>query len=82
MSELRGNNPKVSLTDGKTIGCDEGDTCNLLIDDGEHGPYMCDGTMELEEGKDCSCHLSAPCGYCIDRQIVCSDCGQYVTDEV
>lgn len=80
MNGLRGNNPKIIEIDGKTVGYEEGATCNRLVDDGDNGPYMCDGTIELEDGEDCSCHLSAPCGYCMDRQLVCNSCGERVEE--
>lgn len=48
-------------------GCTEGETCNR---DG------CQGTMELEEAKGCTCFQSAPCSACMGRNIVCNDCGE------
>lgn len=54
------------------IGTEEGDLC---------GRDGCTGTIEFEEGKDCACHISPPCHYCMDRRLVCDDCGAVVEDE-
>ncbi len=77
---MNGTNPKVIEIDGKTIGYEEGSTCNRLVDIEGGESFMCDGTIELEEGEDCACHLSAPCHYCMERQLVCNGCGERIED--
>ena len=50
-------------------GTQEGDTCNR---DG------CDGIMVIEEAEDCSCHINAPCHWCVFNVPVCDTCGEQV----
>ena len=51
----------------------EGDVCNR---DG------CDGVIEFEPVKNCSCHVSPPCGACIDSGPWCALCGWRAIDEL
>jgi len=48
------------------LGYSEGDTCAR---DG------CEGVIELEPVKDCSCHLSAPCWRHESADMYCHSCG-------
>ncbi len=48
------------------VGMSEGEVCNR---------NECQGTIELEDGEDCACHISPPCHYCLDRRFVCTACG-------
>lgn len=50
-------------------GWEEGDMCNV---DG------CDGVLEFQPVKDCFCHISPPCGACVDNMPVCNECGREV----
>lgn len=34
----------------------------------------CDGILELEEHKGCSCHINPPCSNCTDRILLCPKC--------
>ena len=35
----------------------------------------CNGTMEYPPVGNCSCHISPPCGKCVDNPLTCSVCG-------
>ena len=48
----------------KTENLDEGDDC----------PH-CDGKMGIAPVENCSCHISAPCGQCVDNPLLCDQCG-------
>jgi len=54
------------------LGDEEGDTCNR---DG------CDGVIEFSERENCSCHLNAPCHWCMERHLCCSACDWKETDD-
>lgn len=54
------------------IGIEEGERCNRQNEDG----FACDGEMMLDEVENCSCHISAPCGQCIENAPVYSVCGE------
>ena len=41
----------------------------------------CGGTYEYEESENCSCHISPPCDSCLEVELICSDCGEYATDD-
>lgn len=59
------------------IGKEPGDRCNRLNDDG----FRCDGTMLLAAGENCSCHISPPCGACLDALPTCTVCEATGEDE-
>lgn len=69
---------KIIEIDGKPVGYEEGDTCNRLVSDDTNIAFQCEGTMEYTKSENCSCHLSAPCGSCMDVHLKCSDCGECV----
>ncbi|MCO7511824.1 hypothetical protein [Serratia fonticola] len=54
------------------FGYNEGDKCAR---DG------CEGVIELEPVKDCSCHLSAPCWQHTSADMYCADCGWRAADD-
>ncbi len=54
------------------LGYCEGDTCAR---DG------CEGAIELEKVRDCSCHLSAPCWQHENADMCCLDCGWRAADD-
>lgn len=54
------------------LGYFEGDKCAR---DG------CGGIIELEEAKNCSCHLSAPCSSHANADMWCSECGWRAADD-
>ncbi|AZC30095.1 hypothetical protein C4K38_2135 [Pseudomonas chlororaphis subsp. piscium] len=54
------------------FGYCEGDTCAR---DG------CEGIIELEPVKDCSCHISAPCWNHENTDMHCPDCGWRAADD-
>lgn len=43
----------------------EGDACKV---DG------CDGVYHFPPVENCSCHISPPCGACVDNNLVCDHC--------
>lgn len=45
----------------------EGGTCPV---DG------CAGSLIYPEVDNCSCHLCAPCGACVDVDLECDECGE------
>lgn len=56
-----------------------GDACALLYAIGFELYAICDGTLDCYidiHGKvpDCSCHLSPPCGACLDAPLACATC--------
>jgi len=59
------------------IGQVEGERCNRPNDDG----FACDGEMILGDPVNCYCHISPPCGACLDNQPVCNVCGTEAGDE-
>lgn len=52
-------------------GVDEGELCNRPMNDAGD---ICDGTLELPPAENCYCHISPPCGSCLDRQLECTKC--------
>lgn len=54
------------------LGYEEGAICN------RNG---CDGVIELEEVKNCSCHLTAPCWAHQSADMCCHDCGWRAADD-
>lgn len=48
-----------------TYGLIEGDRCNR---------QGCDGEMERYDEPDCSCHISPPCGNCVNAEFICPKC--------
>jgi len=53
-----------TLTEEKAM--EEGDKCK--------NPG-CAGTMVYGEVENCSCHISPPCGNCINNPLGCDTCG-------
>ena len=47
------------------VGLIEGDLC---CRDG------CQGIMERHDEPNCSCHISPPCGNCVNAEYQCSEC--------
>ncbi|OSN39527.1 hypothetical protein [Pseudomonas syringae] len=54
------------------LGYCEGDTCNR---------EGCEGVIELEPVKDCSCHIAAPCWPHENADMYCRDCGWRAADD-
>ena len=54
------------------FGYCEGETC---------GREGCEGVIELERVKDCSCHLSAPCWRHESDDMCCTECGWRAADD-
>ena len=54
------------------FGYSEGDVCAR---DG------CQGVIALEQAKDCSCHISAPCWNHENADMHCNDCGWRAADD-
>lgn len=48
------------------VGNDEGDICRR----GDN----CPGTMEYKRHGECTCHLSPPCGSCVEQVLTCTEC--------
>ena len=55
------------------IGFEEGEVC---------GRDGCEGVIQLEEHKGCSCHISPPCNNCVDRDVFCPQCGWEARKEI
>lgn len=53
-------------------GIEEGDKCN------RNG---CEGILRLSDRINCSCHISPPCSYCMDREICCPECDWKYSDD-
>lgn len=46
------------------------------LEDGDPCPEPgCLGKMHFGPVKSCSCHISPPCGACLDNPLVCDTCG-------
>ena len=45
----------------------EGDPCN------KEG---CEGHFYSPEVEGCTCHISPPCGACVNNALICDDCGE------
>ena len=63
------------------VGVEDGQPCNRVPEPDEdaprgHRPTRCDGTMTLPPVENCSCHISPPCGACVDNVAVCDVCGE------
>ena len=43
----------------------EGDACR---------DHSCIGFYTFPEIENCTCHISPPCGACLDAQLICTDC--------
>lgn len=50
---------------GRTEDLEEGDVC----------PACEDGSLDVVQGRDCSCHLSPPCSSCVEDGLLCDACG-------
>lgn len=57
--------------EARRYGTEEGETC---------GRGGCIGVLCLEPSEGCSCHISPPCGSCVDRKFHCPVC-QWTQDE-
>lgn len=60
---------------------------NEYYEEGDKCPKCNKGILVLEETRNCSCHISPPCGACEDRKTECPLCGwkenkQEVEEEV
>lgn len=51
------------------------DGSNVALEEGLLCPNCQEGTMEFEQVENCSCHISAPCGPCMDVELFCNSCG-------
>lgn len=38
------------------------------------------GHQSIHYDSTCSCHLSPPCSYCTDQELVCFDCGEVIEE--
>lgn len=63
------------------VGIDEDARCNRL-DVYEGQPLApCDGVIILDPPENCSCHLNAPCGACLEPRHNCPECGWHEADD-
>lgn len=60
------------MNDNVRPGYAEGEVCNR---DG------CEGVIAYRMVENCSCHLCAPCGACVNNPAQCPDCGWSEEDE-
>lgn len=56
-----------------SFGTEEGEECRRS---------RCDGILEYEQPRNCSCHLSSPCNSCINVQLFCPECWWSESDGV
>lgn len=59
------------------FGVEDGEPCGRPNEDG----FACDGEMILLDVEGCSCHISPPCGACVENAPVCSVCGKSGDEE-
>ena len=51
------------------------------FEEGERCPMDgCTGQLMFRAGDNCSCHISPPCGSCVDAPLTCHFCGWEVED--
>ncbi|WP_147335646.1 hypothetical protein [Pseudotabrizicola alkalilacus] len=67
--------------DPPSPGDEEGQTCNRFSEPDEDAPRghrakPCPGTMVFNDVEGCSCHISPPCGACVNNPLVCDTCGE------
>lgn len=60
------------MSETNHLGYCEGDIC---------GRDGCDGVIELEPVRDCSCHISSPCWQHTEADMHCADCGWRAADD-
>lgn len=53
------------ITPHERIGTNEGDLCRR---------GGCRGRIEIKPVENCSCHISPPCGACLDAPLWCPEC--------
>lgn len=74
---------KLSGPDDHTEpGTEEGHPCNRYEEPDEdaprgYKPKPCAGTMVFGAVENCSCHIVAPCGSCVNNPLFCDTCGEY-----
>lgn len=56
------------------IGTEEGDDCN------RSGCFGF-GVMGFDDVDGCTCHISPPCGACVENPLICDVCGYGPDDE-
>lgn len=44
------------------------------LDIGDPCPAKCGGTLTMPQVQNCSCHISPPCGACLDTVLTCNTC--------
>lgn len=56
----------------------EGQACPLAMVGDDTKP--CPGKLVLAPSENCSCHISPPCGSCLERVLTCDVCAWEVED--
>lgn len=49
---------------------------DIRFEEGDWCPHCATGKLGFGEVKDCSCHISPPCGSCVENPLVCLECGE------
>jgi len=52
------------------------------VEEGGVCPLCHTGRLELEPVENCTCHIAPPCSACMDRMLICPDCGWSQREEV
>lgn len=63
------------------VGTQDGETCGRISEPDEdaprgYKPKPCQGVMHYDDVEGCECHISPPCGACVDNPLVCNLCGE------
>lgn len=62
----------ITRMEDNEVGIWEGDNCNR---------EGCQGTIQIREPENCSCHISSPCGSCTTPREYCDECGWEASEE-
>lgn len=44
--------------------------------EGDWCPHCATGRLRFDKVEDCSCHISPPCGSCVNNPLRCDTCGE------
>lgn len=48
---------------------------SAMVEEGDYCYADCIGQLFYPPVENCSCHINAPCGACIDNTLICDKCG-------
>jgi len=63
------------------IGTEDCDICGRYPEPDEgmprgYKPKPCKGVMHYDDVEGCTCHISPPCGACVNNPVTCDICGE------